>query len=270
VDEKDHSNGPSSETLASLFGLVKDVNPLAEVVPTTHCDVPLEWVLDCHAYDHQKAAVKPTPPALDNASSTSSSSSSSSSSAISRGTSSSNSPSNELKPWQAAMSEAAASMPKEGGDAKSLPWHGGHPVGVSSLSLELPGAVVSQPMLEQWLASLLWDEPSSTSTSQGPAAAEASKLPSPAASEAAAPEPASGEMDTSESLSKAPNDEAVKKAAAAPPAAAEHPFGFMAMNVFRMKGVIAISDSREDNDTPPGRASPYKHLLQVKTAAKSE
>ena len=271
---EDHQAGElaASETLATLFGLVKGVNPLAEVVPTTHCDVPLEWVLDCHAYDHQKAAVKPPLPSsnIDSSGGISSNSNSSGNG------SSNNSPGTDLKPWQVAMSEAAASASTAGGQGlegeESLPWHGGHPVGVSSLSLELPGAVVSQPWLEQWLASLLWKPISSQAPAAAAAAAaadDASKQPPPAAPGTAALGTAAlgtmsqgaGGMGDEDSGKKSIDDLPKARTEAR---GVEHPFGFLAMNVFRMKGVLAVADSREDSDTPSGQASPFKHLLQVK------
>jgi hypothetical protein len=112
---------------------------------------------------------------------------------------------------------------------------------VSSLSLELPGAVVSQPRLEAWLAALLWDRRAAAATLAPP-------LPPPPAVKDA-------------------HDEGAQKADAAAPLvrapATEEPFGFLAMEVFRMKGVLAVADSREDDAAPPGRASAFKHLLQV-------
>ena len=41
------------------------------------------------------------------------------------------------------------------------------------------------------------------------------------------------------------------------------PFGFLGMEVYRMKAVFAARGSREDDSCPTGEVSAFKHLLQV-------
>lgn len=144
-----------------------------------------------------------------------------------------------LKPWQAALSsaiegsEADGSGDRNGDEGKAQALAAAlasgathrHPVGVGSIAVVLDNCVVDEDLLDKWLSALLWTQP--TPSDLGPSATSKTGAESPPA---------------------APSD----------PIGA--PFDFMAMEVFRMKGVLAVA-RRGEGGYPV--VSPLKHVLQV-------
>ena len=214
------------ETLAGLLATIEGLNPLAEVLPAERADVPVDWVLDIGAYAQEGAPLKPWQRGqLQDAKDA----------ALAASTAVAAAPSTT------ATVATAATLPRAAARCAASRAHK-HPLGVGSLSLVLEGCEVpSVAALEAWLAPLVWGADYAT-----PAASPAAGL---AAGLAAAPlgstEGAGGEAATATTAAAA---------AAAPPAAppaAPQPFGFLAPEVFRLKGVVAV------------RGSPLKHVAQA-------
>jgi len=231
--------------LAELLELVHGLNPLAEVCCTTKADVPLEWVLDIHAYDTTIATTTalpppplPPPPAslpTTQISASLSDCSSSVSSDVAKGPLRTM-PS--LKPWQqhlvstqqvpassfaptssfaANFPPASPSLPPASAPSLEQQQQLRHPVGVSSLSIVREGVAVDQTKLEAWLAEILWSNEETGDKETG------------------------NEDDCDkDTQQRRPQGRQLKEST---------PFGFLGMDIFRMKGVVAVIGKDYDEDT---------------------